>query len=87
MLNFDNQIKTMCTKVERKLNVLQRLSKFLSEDSQDTKPFIRSHFNYYTLIRHFCSKANTEKLEKKNSQHSVLRIFLMIMSQVMRVFS
>ena len=45
MLNFDNQIKTMCTKVARKLNVLQRLSKFLSEDSQDTRHFIRSNFN------------------------------------------
>ena len=35
MLNFDNQIKNIhiCTKAAQQLNVLQRLSKFLSEDT------------------------------------------------------
>ena len=66
MLNFDNQIKKICTKVARQLNVLQRLSKFLSEDTRLLifKSFIQSNFNYCPLIWHFCSKANTEKLEK-----------------------
>ena len=74
MLNFDNQIKKICTKAAQQLNVLQRLSKFLSEDTKLLifKSFIQSNFNYCPLIWHFCSKANTEKLEKL--QHRALRI-------------
>ena len=34
MLNYDKQIKTMCMKAARQLNVLRRLSKFLSEDTR-----------------------------------------------------
>ena len=34
MLNFDNQIKRICMKVARQLNVLQRLSKFLSVETR-----------------------------------------------------
>ena len=74
MLNFDNQIKTMCMKAARQLNVLRRLSKFLSEDTRLLifKSFIQSNFNYCPLIWHFCSKANAEKLEKL--QYRALRI-------------
>ena len=50
----------------RQLNVLQRISKFLSEETRLLvfKSFIRSNFNYCPIIWHFCSKVNTEKLEK-----------------------
>ena len=56
------------------LNVLQRLSKFLSEDTRLLifKSFIQSNFNYCPFIWHFWSKANTEKLEKL--QYRALRI-------------
>ena len=46
MLNFDNQIKKICTKAARQLNVLQRLRKiFLSEDTRLLifKSFIQSN--------------------------------------------
>ena len=36
------------------------------------KSFIQSNFNYCPLVWHFCSKANTEKLEKL--QYRALRI-------------
>ena len=60
MLNFHNQIKTMCMKAARQQNVLRRLSKFLSEDTRLLifKYFIQSNLNYCPLIWHFCSKAN-----------------------------
>ena len=66
LLNFDNQIKAMSMKAARQLNVLQRLSKLLSEETRLLifKLFIQSNFNYCLLIWHFCSKANTKKLEK-----------------------
>ena len=46
--------------------MLQRISKFLSEETRLLvfKSFIRSNFNYCLIIWHFCSKVNTEKLEK-----------------------
>ena len=61
-------------KAARQLNVLQRLSKFLSVEIRLLifKSFIQSNFNYCPLVWHFCSKANTEKLEKL--QYRALRI-------------
>ena len=46
--------------------MLQRISKFLSEETRLLvfKSFIRSNFNNCPIIWHFCSKVNTEKLEK-----------------------
>ena len=86
MLNFDKQIKNMCMKAARQLNVLQMLSKFLSVETRHLifKSFIQSNFNYCPLVRHFCSKANTEKLEKL--QYRALRIVLMIILLAMRAF-
>ena len=65
-LNFNEQVSRICQKVARQLNVLQRISKFLSEEIRLLvfKSFIRSNFNYCHIILHFCSKVNTEKLEK-----------------------
>ena len=74
MLNFDAQISIICRKVARQLNVLQRLSKSLNENTRLTvfKSFIRSNFNFCPIIWHFCSQTNTEKLEKL--QYGALRI-------------
>ena len=73
-LNFDTQITKMCKKAAKQLNVLQRLSKFLNEKSRFLifRSFIQSNFNYCPLVWHFCSKTNTEKLEKL--QYRALRI-------------
>ena len=66
LLNFDQQISNMCMKAARQLNVLQRISKFLNLECRllAYKSFIRSNFNYCPVIWHYCSKTNTEKLEK-----------------------
>ena len=65
-LIFNDQVSRICKKVSRQLNVLQRISKFLTEDSRllAFKYFIRSNFSYCPIVWHFCSKTNTEKLEK-----------------------
>ena len=78
MLNFDTQVSNICQKAARQLNVLQRLSKFLSVNTRLVifKSFIRSNFNYCPIVWHFCSQTNSEKLEKL--QFRALRIVLVI---------
>ena len=73
-LDFDVQVTQICKKAARQLNVLQRLSNFLNEKSRFLiyKSFIQSNFNYCPLVWHFCSKTNTEKLEK--IQYRALKI-------------
>ena len=44
----------------------------LKQDLLIFKSFIQSNFNYCPLVWHFCSKANTEKLEKL--QYRALKI-------------
>ena len=65
-LNFNEQVYRICQKIARQLNVLQRISNFFSEETRLLvfKSFIRSNFNHCPIIWHFCSKVNTEKLEK-----------------------
>ena len=73
LLNFDAQISMICKKVARQLNVLQRLSKFLNKNTRLTDlNSIRSNFNFFPIIWHFCSQTNTEKLKKL--QYRALRI-------------
>ncbi len=74
LINFDQQISNMCKKAAKQLNVLLRLSKFLTSDNKILiyKSFIRSNFNFCPLVWHFCSKTNSDKLEK--IQHRALRI-------------
>ena len=73
-LNFDPQVTNLCKKAAKQLNVLQRLSKFLNVSTRLIifKSCIRLNFNFCPLIWHFCSKSNTEKLEKL--QFRALRI-------------
>ena len=66
LLNFDKHVTDICKKVAKQINVLSRLSKFLNQDTRILiyKCFIKSNFNYCPLVWHFCSKQNTEKMEK-----------------------
>ncbi len=86
LINFNEQITKISQKVARQLNVLQRISKFLSIETRLLvfKSFIQSNFNYCPIIWHFCSKSNTEKLEKL--QFRGLKIVLMIMIQHMQPY-
>ena len=60
----------------KQLDVLQRLSKFLKEKSRFLifRSCIQSNFDYCPLVWHFCSKTNTEQLEKL--QYRALRIIV-----------
>ena len=66
MLNFDLHISKICKKAARRINVLLRLSNFLSTETKFLiyKCFIRSNFNYCPWVWHFCSKTSSMKMEK-----------------------
>ena len=83
-LNFNEQVSRICQKVAKQLNVLQRISKFLSEESLlfAFKSLIRSNFCYCPVVWHFCSKTNTEKLEKYRG----LKLRLTVMNLLMKSF-
>ena len=51
-LNFNDQVSRICQKVSRQLNVLQRISKFLTEDTRLLvfKSFIRSNLSYCPIV-------------------------------------
>ena len=68
-LNFDTYIKNICRKASQQLSVLKRIVLgffFLAKLNKLTffHSSILSNFNFCPLAWHFCSKANTIKLEK-----------------------
>lgn len=65
-LNFSLHIKEICRKAAAQLNVLQRLSHLLDLPARMLifRCFILSHFNYCSLVWHFCGLTNCAKLER-----------------------
>ena len=62
LLNFDLCVSNICKKTtERQINVLLRLIKFLSIETNILiyRSFVRSNFYYCPLMRHFCSKTSS----------------------------
>ena len=66
LLTFDTQVSIMCKKASQQINVLRRIGKYLNFESCKAvyHTFIMSTFNFCPLVWHFCSKTNTEKLER-----------------------
>ena len=64
--NFDQHISNLCRKAGQRLNVMKRLSPFLSRLNKLTifYTFILSNFNDCPLAWHFCSENNSRKLDK-----------------------
>jgi hypothetical protein len=67
-LKFNSHISNICKKESRQLNVLKRLGKYLNNLGKLTiyHSFILSNFIFCPLSWHFCSEANTNKIEKKS---------------------
>ena len=74
MLNFDLNISDICKKAAKQINVLSRLSQYLTTETKLLiyKSFVRSNFGYCPIVWHFCSKTNTDKMEKL--QYRALRL-------------
>ena len=65
-LNFHEHVSKLCNKAGKQVQVISRLSRVLSESNKMLlySSFVECYFNYCSLIWHFCSNANTYKLEK-----------------------
>ena len=75
-LSFHGHINNLCRKAASQINALKRLSSFvvMTEKTITMKSFILSNFNYCPLVWHFCSKRDTDKVEK--IQKRALRMVL-----------
>ena len=65
-LKFDCHVTNICLKSSRQINVLKRLSRFLTPENRMLlyKSFIASNFHYCPVAWIFCGKRNSDKLEK-----------------------
>ena len=65
-LNFHEHVSKLCNKAGKQAQVISRLSRVLSGSNKMLlySSFVECYFNYCCLIWHFCSNANTYKLEK-----------------------
>ena len=78
-LNFSTHIAHVCVKASRQLKVLTRLSTSLDIPNKLLlyNSFMECYFNYCSIIWHFCSSADTIKVERlqKRALQFILRDF------------
>ena len=67
-LNFDKQVSLVCKKVNNQLNVVIRFRKLVNTSTMLKlyKAFVLPHFQYCSVVWHFFSSRNSEKLESLN---------------------
>ena len=65
-LLFTEHISQLCIKAGRKINVLSRLCCSLTTEAKLLlmQAFILSHFNFCSIIWHYCSMRDLRKIEK-----------------------
>ena len=65
-LKFDKYVNQVCSKANKKLNVLSRIRSFLSVEKRKIifKSFIESQFNYWPLVWMFCSRESNDKINR-----------------------
>ena len=65
-INVHEHVSKLCNKAGMQVQVISRLSRVLSESNKMLlySSFAECYFNYCCLIWHFCSNANTYKLDK-----------------------
>ena len=85
-LKFDAHVTTLSRRASQQINILKRLSKFLSLDSRILvyKSFISSNFTYCPVTWMFCGRKNILKLEKL--QERALRFVLVTRSLLTKNF-
>ena len=73
-LNFENHIKSLCSKASQKLGVLQRFSNLLDVQKENLlfNSIIKSQFSYCSLVWMFCSRRSNSLVN--NVHERALRI-------------
>ena len=69
-LKFDAHVASVCRKVGRQVNALNRLQNILPCKVKELlyRAFILPHFYYRSQIWHYCGSRNTKKIEKVNER-------------------
>ena len=70
LLNFDMQVSLICKKVNNQLNVTIRFRKLVNTSTMLKlyKAFVLPHFQHCSVVWHFSSSRNGEKLESLNKR-------------------
>ena len=86
-LNFTYHVDNLSKKASNQIRVLKRLSCNLDQVSrmQIFRSFILSHFKYCAIVYHFCSKGNTDKMEKILYRALKYIMFIMNLMSLMKV--
>ena len=73
-LSFSSHINNLCIKAGKHISVLDRLSNVLNKEAkyQLFNTFVLSHFNFCSVVWHFCTMSDLRKIEKV--QKRALRI-------------
>ena len=73
-LNFNSHVENLADKVQKLLNPLKFLSKFLKSHHLETiyTSFIKPHFEYCDIIYNSANKTYLDKLERKHYQAALL---------------
>ena len=69
-LNFDKQVSLICKKSQQSTECLIRFCKFLNTSTMLKlyNAFVLPHFQDFSVVWHFCSFRNSEKLESFNKR-------------------
>ena len=68
-LNFENYIKSLCSKASQKLRSLQRISNLLYMQKKNLlfNFIIKSQFSYFPLVWMFCSRRSNSLVKRAHS--------------------
>ena len=74
--NFNEHVSLVCKKVNNQLNLMIRFPNLICTATKLKLyyAFILPHFQYCSMVWHFCSARNCEKLESLNTGKRALRI-------------
>ena len=69
-LKFSNHVKTLCSKVNKKISAFSRLSMYISREQALTicNAVILSNFNYCPLIWLFCNKGAYKEIDRTHKR-------------------
>ena len=69
-LNYDKHIQQICKKAGNHLNALKRLSPYIGVNHRMAifRCFILCHFQFCSIVWHFCGVGNTKKMEKNQER-------------------
>ena len=81
-LSLNHHISKVCEKVNKQFSVLKRFKSLVTRNVMIRfyKAFALPHFQYCSLIWHFCGTRNRDKLETLNKRILRLMILILVMT-------